>query len=227
VLLFPDVRLKPGKWYGANWDPGGMDFKSKQFMLKITSRDPVTIKVKWIAGGWRGRWGGKVFMISNEVPNFNDPVLPTRFIKHWFGVNFEENGQLDINLQRKLTRELPGIARRCLEAYWRLIAREEFVEPVTDLEEDVNASSDWRFAFFRDRLVKEGEANCGEVFLTFRDWCNRNGQIDLIKKITPPGLSRELKKVVPKLWSTKLSSEPRRYIGIRLKTRKELDGEWA
>ena len=38
VLAFPDVRLKEGKWYGQNFDPGGVDYKSVQRLLKTNRR---------------------------------------------------------------------------------------------------------------------------------------------------------------------------------------------
>src|SRR2546430_7869196 len=54
VGVFPDVRLRPGKWYGQNFDPGGLDHKSKEQVLNITGGDPITVGRKYI-GPWQGR----------------------------------------------------------------------------------------------------------------------------------------------------------------------------
>jgi putative DNA primase/helicase len=39
VGVFPDVRFKPGKWWGQNFDPGGIDHVSKEMLLRITGGD--------------------------------------------------------------------------------------------------------------------------------------------------------------------------------------------
>jgi putative DNA primase/helicase len=87
VLAFPDVRLKEPRWYGQNLDPGGVDYKSAQRLLKITGGDKITLGRKYI-GPWEGVLPGKVLWVSNKVPNFNDAVLPTRFVKLAFDVSF-------------------------------------------------------------------------------------------------------------------------------------------
>jgi putative DNA primase/helicase len=116
VGCFPDVRLKPPRQYGQSVDPGGMAHGSVQTLLQIIGGDAITIGRKY-KGAWRGRLPIKFTLNSNEVPNFNDSVLPTRFVKVLFGVSFL--GREDPDLQAKLGRELPGIAARCLAAYQR------------------------------------------------------------------------------------------------------------
>jgi putative DNA primase/helicase len=105
VGVFPDVRLREGKWYGANFDPGGIDHISKGWLLQITGGDPVTIPRKWLKA-WRGVLPMKIIMLSNQVPNFNDTNLVSRFIKVAFPVSFR--GREDINLRSKLEKGCPG-----------------------------------------------------------------------------------------------------------------------
>jgi hypothetical protein len=62
VGVFPDVRLKEGRWYGQNFDPGGIDPISKEKLLRITGGDPDTVGRKWI-GPWHGVHPMKVFLI--------------------------------------------------------------------------------------------------------------------------------------------------------------------
>jgi putative DNA primase/helicase len=55
VGVFPDVRLKPSKVYGATgYDPGGIDHQSAQLLLQIIGRDTVAIGRKF-KEAWQGR----------------------------------------------------------------------------------------------------------------------------------------------------------------------------
>jgi len=119
--VFPDVRFKEGKWYGQNFDPGGIDHVSKEMLLKVTGGDHQTFARKYNPVAWQGVLPMKVFLISNDVPNLNDQILVTRFIKIAFQVSFR--GREDHTLLDKLKAELPGIANRCLAAYRRLCER--------------------------------------------------------------------------------------------------------
>ena len=63
----------------------------------------------------------------------------------------------------------------------------------------------------------------------FQNWCEENGHVDLLKRVTIPShLSRELKDKIPELSDLRTfreHGEDRVYLGIRLKTRAELRGE--
>jgi putative DNA primase/helicase len=89
VGVFSDVRFKPGKFYGATYDAGGIGHKDAELFLNITGEDTITIGRKWI-GAWHGQLRLKLVVISNEVPNLNDSsgVLPSRFVKIRFSVSF-------------------------------------------------------------------------------------------------------------------------------------------
>ena len=101
-------------------------------------------------------------MISNKVPNFNDPVLVSRFIKVHFGQSFEKRE--DVDLRNKLKAEISGIAARCLTAYRRLIERGKFIQPQSgvELERKVLAESDPWIAFVNDTFVID-VAGMGEL----------------------------------------------------------------
>ena len=140
MIAFPDVRLKKGQQYGANYDPGGLPHQSRSPLLKTTGGDAQTFRKAHSQEQWTGVLPGKVWIVSNEVPNFNDPVLPTRFLKLYFGINQEKAGRIDALLGDKLRAELPGIARRCLSGYQRMVARRDrthashcFVQPASGL----------------------------------------------------------------------------------------------
>ena len=143
VGVFADVRFKPGKQYGANYDPGGITHTSAEFLLNVIGEDTVTIGRKY-RSPWHGQLRLKLMLISNEVPNLNDTsgVLPTRFIKLHFPVSFY--GREDVDLKDKLRNELSGIAVRCVRAYGDLCARGHFIQPAsaTALEREVLTASD-------------------------------------------------------------------------------------
>ncbi len=231
VGIFPDVRLKEGKWYGQNFDPGGIDHVSKEWLLKIASGDGVTIRRKWNSVAWEGALPMKVTLISNDIPNLNDPILVSRFVKIAFRVSFR--GREDIDLQKKLEAELPGIANRCLEGYRRLCRRERFIQPASGLklEREVSARSNPWEAFVQERCVLDpvGSVKCGVLYREFQYWCGRNGRDDLLVKqaTSSPLFSKLLKKKVPALEhvETIRPGGIREHIGMRLKTKAELEKE--
>jgi putative DNA primase/helicase len=98
VAVAGDVRMRPSKWYGNNYDPGGLDYKVAQLILKVTGRDDISLGRKY-KDAWEGRLTTKFIIITNDVPNFGDVanVLPTRFIKIHFKESFE--GREDNDLQ--------------------------------------------------------------------------------------------------------------------------------
>jgi putative DNA primase/helicase len=231
VGVFPDMRPKEGKLYGQNYDPGGIDHISKEWMLKITGGDRVTVRRKWNSVAWEGPLPMKLTLISNNIPNLNDPNLVTRFIKIAFKVSFR--GREDINLQSKLEVELPGIANRCLEGYRRLCRRGRFIQPESGLklERELSATSNPWEAFFQERCVIDpaGSVRCGALYLEFQCWCGRNGRNDLLLKqaTSSPLFSKLLKKKVPRLREieTIRPGGIREHIGIRLKTKSEREAD--
>ncbi|HKF12905.1 MAG TPA: phage/plasmid primase, P4 family [Xanthobacteraceae bacterium] len=231
VGVFPDVRFKEGKWYGQNYDPGGIDHVSKEWVLKITGADNVTIGRKWQSVPWQGALPIKLFLISNRIPNLNDPILVSRFIMIAFNVSFAD--RMDVTMRDKLAAELPGIANRCLGGYRRLCQRGRFIQPKSGIElgKEVARSSNPIRAFIDDRCVLGvgGEVRPIVLFNVFRSWCEDNGQVELLKRITTPShLSKELKNKIEELAELKTfreHGEDRVYLGIRLKTRAELRGE--
>jgi putative DNA primase/helicase len=124
AIVFADVRLKEGRKYGQTWDAGGMTHVSIGKLLEITAGDPTQFrKMHSTEIEWAGILPGKVTFVSNVTPDFNDDVLPTRWVKLHFKIDTEAAGTIDARLGEKLERELPGIARRALKAYGRVRER--------------------------------------------------------------------------------------------------------
>jgi putative DNA primase/helicase len=226
VGIFSDVRLKPAKTYGSvGYDPGGIDHKSAQLLLKIIGRDKMSIKTKYAPMPWEGRLGIKIIITSNVVPNLQDAggVLASRFIKVAFQRSFA--GKEDVNLRNKLVPELPGIAVRCLAAYRRLLQRGHFIQPrsAADLEAQINEQANGFLQFMNECFEADPNARGVWVdvfFETFQKWCNENGRPDL------RGQARTKQKLIGHInaiecWrnlkSARTNSEPRRYPGIKLR----------
>jgi putative DNA primase/helicase len=224
ALVFPDVRPRPGKLYGQNWDPGGVDHASAELLLNITGGDAMDIPRKYV-GAWHGTLVGKVTMVSNEVPNFNDAVLPSRFVKLAFDVSFA--GREDIRLPGKLATELPGIAARCVRAYRRLLARGRFIQPRSGLalKDGVAAGSDPLTEFVRRNLVADpgGEIECGKLFTMLGGWLNAQGRLDVVRALTPSNLTSKLQRIegLANIRTLRPHDQPRVYLGVRWKTKEE------
>ena len=228
--VFPDVRFKEGKWYGQNFDPGGIDHVSKEMLLKVTGGDHQTFARKYNPVAWQGVLPMKVFLISNDVPNLNDQILVTRFIKIAFQVSFR--GREDHTLLDKLKAELPGIANRCLAAYRRLCERGRLIQPESGarLAREIAAKSNPWDAFIAEQcVVEDGEwVTCSDLYDRFDWWCNENERPDLLRLVpTPQHFSKKLKKEVETI--RKLLDDTfrphdgkRQYLGFRLKDWSEL-----
>jgi putative DNA primase/helicase len=198
VGVFADVRFKPGKSYGANYDAGGITHQSAEFVLNITGADTVTIGRKY-KSPWQGQLKLKLMLISNEVPNLNDAsgVLPSRFLK----LNFTETfyGREDVNLQAKLNAELSGIAVRCVRAYAALCERGYFIQPrsALALERAVLVESDPFTAMVQSCFVADFGGTCtrGDAMIVAHKWLNDRGRTDVARTLRNNNIQEKLRGV--------------------------------
>ena len=225
VGVFPDVRMKTGKHYGSSYDAGGISHTSQELLLNITGQDTLTLGRKF-KGEWHGQLRLKLILISNEVPNFNDTTLVSRFVKVKFGQSFY--GKEDVDLRKKLEAEIGGIAVRCMTAYRRLIGRGKFVQPQSgvELERKVLAESDPWMKFVNDTFVIDvaGMVSCAVAKLKFEVWCEEHGRSDLLRSApTASLLTQRLKSVegLEGLRPFRPHGKERQYVGLRLKTSDE------
>jgi putative DNA primase/helicase len=230
VGVFADVRMRPAKWYGGNYDPGGLDYKVAQLILNVTGRDAVSLGRKY-KDHWEGRLAIKFILISNDVPNLGDTsnVLPSRFIKVHFRKTFANVE--DVDLPRHLCAELPGIANLCLAAYRRLVARGKFIQPrsSSELEQRVLARISPLAEFMQDNWVKDDQAEgptCEAFHNVFVQWCMTTGHAQLARSYPRQKLGRAIADLDEWSWlksggRTAESGRKRRYPGIRRKTEDE------
>ena len=226
--VFPDVRLKPGKWYGQNYDGGGLDHQSIELLLKLTSGDAASFGRKYI-GAWTGIVPIKIAMASNQVPNFNDPVLPTRFVKLLFEQSFLDRE--DVNLKLKLAGELPGIARRCMEAYWRACDRGRLIQPASGLKlkDQVEDEANPIARFVRDRFIidPEGSVSIDRVYTEFLIWCDATGRPDLKRTTVKTNIKNKLREVpgLAEINTFKPHGSSRHYTLLRLRKKSEREDD--
>ncbi|MHC2662562.1 DNA primase family protein [Bradyrhizobium diazoefficiens] len=198
VGVFADVRFKPGKQYGQNYDPGGITHTSAEFLLNVIGEDTVTIGRKYKTP-WHGQLRVKLMLISNEVPNLNDSsgVLPSRFIKLHFPVSFY--GKEDVDLKDKLRGELSGIAVRCVRAYGDLCARGQFVQPASAsaLEREILTASDPFAAMAQACFVADfdGRATREALVNTAHMWLGVIGRPDEASRVRANNIINRLRGV--------------------------------
>jgi putative DNA primase/helicase len=232
VLAFPDVRLRPPKYYGSAYDPGGLDYGSIQMLLNISGRDtsPVGRKYK---KAWIGELTCKVFIISNDPLNIQDPILLTRLVMVDFQRSWLNDPNKDDYLRNKLEAELPGIANRCLAAYRRLLDRKGFIQPASAarLAQKVAAKTNPLIAFMQDCWVMDDKAPgplAAEIETSFEMWCEEHRRADLLASYPRSNeLIKAIKGIEAYSWLRKVKphGQTRRYPGIRRRTKDDRQKE--
>jgi len=97
-------------------------------ILTLTGEDPVEIDRKHQKSVTL-RLQAKLMFMSNEVPSIHDPskALVSRFVFMKLPNSFY--GKEDVNLESKLSCELPGILRLAIQHLQNLLERECFIQP--------------------------------------------------------------------------------------------------
>jgi putative DNA primase/helicase len=232
VLAFPDVRLKPPKWFGKNLDPGGLERSSVRLLLSISGRDPESVGQLY-KKAWEGELTCKIIIISNEPLNITDPILLTRLIMIDFQQSWLDREDIDHFLEDKLDAELSGIANECLAAYRRLLKRDYFIQPASaaHLAKTITAKANPVAAFMEECWVHDDKAKPGpvaaQIYWTFEIWCETHHQSNLLE--TYPR-EQELMKAVEKLpefsWLKRVRQHGEtkgRYPGLRRRTDEEAE----
>jgi putative DNA primase/helicase len=229
VLAFADVRLRPPRWFGKTYDPGGLDHGSIQMLLNISGRDSGSIG-RMYKKAWEGELTCKVIITSNDPLNIIDPILLSRLVMVDFQQSWLNRNDRDDYLRDKLDAELPGIANRCLAAYRRLLDRKAFKQPASAarLAQTLAAKTDPIVAFMRDYWVKDDKVKPGplaaEIETSFEMWCEEHRRRDLIESYPRNKLLASIRAIDAYSW-LHASKRPRRYPGIRRRTKKDDEAE--
>lgn len=102
-------------------------------LLSIIGEDNITVDRKH-REPWTGRLPGRIMIASNEVPDFRDAsgAIGSRFLVARMVHSFYDRE--DIDLERKLDAELPGIFKWALDGLDRLTEQGRFTQSETSLE---------------------------------------------------------------------------------------------
>jgi putative DNA primase/helicase len=183
VGIFHDVRLKEPKQFGSvGFDPGGLDIRSIEALLKFSSGDRQAIKEMWKAAVVE-RPKIKFTLLTNKILNLRDQALLTRLFLLYFAESKLGKEDKDLKL-RVLPSEISGIAWRCLAAYRRLRERDKLLEPKSGLKlfkDLLERQNHW--VKFMNRYWQPasspGEGVRVKVFnAVFHYWAKEEGRLD-------------------------------------------------
>jgi len=146
-------------------------------LLSIIGEDSITVDRKH-REHWTGRLPGRVMIASNEVPDFRDAsgAIGSRFLVAKMVTSFYD--QEDVDLERKLDAELPGIFRWALDGLDRLRKQGKFTQSAAAIEarQDMEESES-PIAQFIDAACIVGPYTTPKQTLydVWEDWRSRNG----------------------------------------------------
>ena len=149
------------------------------FLLGIIGEDVQTVPRKH-REDWTGRMGVRFMMMGNDTPRFSDRsgALAERMIHVKFSISFA--GRENLDLERQLLEELPGILNWSLAGLDRINAQKRFTVPDSsqELARDVRTSSN-PIGEFLDDCCDFGEnqaIDLDHLFTKYRAWCEVTGR---------------------------------------------------
>jgi putative DNA primase/helicase len=208
-----------------------------EHLLTISGEDTKTVDRKY-KDAWTGCFDVRFVILTNKLPRIADAsgALASRFIILRFTESFIDRE--NIGLTDTLLTELPGILNLAIEGWKRLQKRGHFVQP----ESSVGAVQELQDlgspigAFIRDRCVIGDHTTCeATVVALWRAWDGWCFQQKREHLGDVGGFGRDLHAAAPSISDAKqrrvrvegrANAMERYYQGIRLKTEKELLGEW-
>lgn len=179
------IRNKPVLFVGdaAKKLPPAVVNQVIERIKSISGNDAIDFDRKYVRG-LSETLPTRITIAANSVPNLFDDsgalasriiVLP--FYRSWLG-------REDLELQDKLTPELPGIAVWALEGLRRLQQNGRFVEPAASVEEltQIRESYSPLMQFINDACTMGAGALCtsGDLYAVYRAWCVNQGE-DLLR----------------------------------------------
>jgi putative DNA primase/helicase len=167
-------------------------------LLSISGEDFLTVNIKY-REQWTGKLPCRVFLISNELPEFGDASGATanRFIVLQLTTSWL--GREDIELETRIRAQLPGVLNWALMGLANLERRGRFTQPrsaqeaITTLLDLVSPVR----AFVRDRceVGPDHEVEIGLLYATYRQWADDNGH----PKIAKTTFGKNLRAVLPRV----------------------------
>jgi putative DNA primase/helicase len=196
-------------------------------LLSISGEDTLTINVKY-QQQWTGQLPTRLMLMSNELPRLGDAsqaiigrIILLMLHRSWLGKE-------DIELEYRITKELPGILDWALEGLHRLAVTNE--NKFTHLETSEDALNTMRdlaapiAAFVRDRCTINPllTGDVDQLYNVYRNWAEDNG----IRPSSKQVFGRDLRAAYPTISISQVGARTDRrrvYNGIAL--RSEGEGE--
>lgn len=172
---------------------GRIEGQTASKLLSITGEDVIQVDRK-NRDPWSGKLPVRLVILSNELVNFGDPTLVSRFLTIKTTRSFI--GQEDTTLGERLNAELAGILNWAIEGLERLEARGHFVQPESTkylVEAQTNRSSsleDFLEEYCAVAVTAEEHQDKGfrvtkdELFSAWRAYCQVNNIQDRMTKQT-------------------------------------------
>lgn len=188
-LVIPDGRLSGKSDQAA----------IAELLLSISGEDALTIDRKH-RQPWTGKMTCRITMLSNMLPRLADSsgALASRFIVLKFTKSFY--GEEDLDLERKLHAELPGIFRWAADGWKRLRERGRLIQPGSGVEEfeSMKALGSPISQFIDERLIvgEEESSSVKEVYNAWKAFCGENNIRETGDSAT---FSRNLRSVLANL----------------------------
>jgi putative DNA primase/helicase len=189
-------------------------------LLSISGEDFLTVNIKY-REQWTGKLPARVFLISNELPEFGDAsgAIANRFVmlllaKSWLGHE-------DIELEARIRAQLPGVLNHALMGLAQLEHKGRFTQPQSSQEAVVallDLVSPVR-GFVRDccELDPNYEVEINMLYKAYRTWADENGH----PKIAKTTFGKNLRAVLPRIRvarpRTSFNTRERVYVGIQIR----------
>lgn len=197
-----------------------------EVLLGISGEDERDVDIK-NRPVWTGKLPTRITILSNQMPMFGDAsgAIAGRFLVLRFTKSFL--GREDLDLDRKLAAELPGILNWCLAGLSRLGTQGRFTEP-EDSPDAIVRMGDLASpvkAFIREHcetggLFSEPSENVWDMW---KIWCANNGRQPGLKQM----LSRDLDAALDVFRVTHPRGETGKqvttWVGLRLRARPTRD----
>jgi putative DNA primase/helicase len=189
-------------------------------LLSISGEDFLTVNIKY-KEQWTGKLPSRVFLISNELPEFGDAsgAIANRFVmlllsKSWLGKE-------DIELEARIRARLPGVLNHALMGLAQLERKGRFTQPQSSQEAVIallDLVSPVR-GFVRDccELKPDYEVEISTLYKAYRTWADENGH----PRIAKTTFGKNLRAVLPRIRVARprlsLNTRERVYVGIRIR----------
>jgi putative DNA primase/helicase len=185
-------------------------------LLSISGEDALSIDRKFLPAVTM-KLNTRLMILTNNIPALTDAsgALASRFLVLRFNQTFY--GRENLDLQKQLNAELPGILLWAIEGWHSLRAMGRFFEPkaskeiVEEMEDSMSPISN----FVRD-CCDVGNGSCwpADLYAAWRQWCAEQGRD---RPGTVQSFGRDLRASVVGLSMRQYTDGRRFYDGIKLK----------